>query len=189
MPFSRPPMLMLALIASGFTISSVLRLRTEESAVRADPILATPTPRSRWIWSHLLVAGLGTVIVMAVTGAALGAGFAAMTGDVDEIGRLLAAHIVMVPAMLVIGSLTFVVCAISPRLAIGTWVLLAFVIVVGLFKTVLKIPRWLVDLSPFEHVPALPAATFELLPLLVLCAVAAIVTAVGLVAYERRDIG
>jgi ABC-2 type transport system permease protein len=37
--------LMVALIGSGFSISSTLRLRSEESAMRADSLLSTPTSR------------------------------------------------------------------------------------------------------------------------------------------------
>jgi ABC-2 type transport system permease protein len=44
------------------------------------------------------------------------------------------------------------------------------------------------DLSPFEHVPQLPAADFALAPLLWLCAVAAALIAVGLVAFRRRNV-
>src|SRR5207247_803787 len=38
----------MALIASGFAIQSALRLRSEESALRAESVLATPVSRWRW---------------------------------------------------------------------------------------------------------------------------------------------
>ena len=43
----------LALIATAYAIRSVLRLRVEEESLRAEPVLATATPRLRWAGSHL----------------------------------------------------------------------------------------------------------------------------------------
>ena len=40
-------MLILAIVAGGAAIQMTLRLRTEESAGRAEPLLATPTSRIR----------------------------------------------------------------------------------------------------------------------------------------------
>ena len=45
--------LMLALIATGFTISSALRPRGEENDGRVESLLATALPRSRWLAGHL----------------------------------------------------------------------------------------------------------------------------------------
>ena len=51
------------------------------------------------------------------------------------------------------------------------------------------LPHWLSDLSPFERVPQLPAASLTLLPLVVMSAVAAGLTLIGLTGLRRRDIG
>jgi ABC-2 type transport system permease protein len=187
--FLATSVLILALTASGFTVASVLRLRTEEVAHRADPVLATPTRRVTWVWSHLLVAAAGSLAVMTVVGASLGAGFALMTGEPRQVVRLTAAGVAMVPAMLVVAAITLTLCALVPKWAVTAWGALAAVVVIGIFEGVLKLPQWFVDVSPFEHVPALPAAPFDALPLLVLCAAAAAIAAVGLLAYGRRDIG
>ncbi len=186
--FLATSVLMLALTASGFTIASMLRLRTEEAAQRADFVLATATTRARWVWSHALVAAAGTVILMVVVGASLGAGLALMTGDLGHVPRLVAASAVMVPAMLVLASATLAICGLAPRWSITAWGMLAVAVVIGLLATLLKLPHWLVMVSPFTHVPPIPAAPFELLPLLLLGATAALITAIGLGAYERRDI-
>ncbi|NND73733.1 MAG: hypothetical protein HKN44_01900 [Ilumatobacter sp.] len=187
--FLATSVLILALTATGFTITSVLRLRSEEAAQRADPVLATPTPRWRWVASHVLVAVGGTIVVMLTTGAALGAGFGLMTGDGGQVPRLAIAALVMVPAMVVVGGVALAACALVPRFALAAWSTLAGVFVIGLFGTVLKMPQWLVAVSPFDHVPAMPAEPFDALPLLLLGLTATAFTASALVGYRRRDIG
>lgn len=54
--FLATSMLMMGLVATGYTVSAVLRLRTEETAGRADLILTTPASRRAWMSSHLLLA-------------------------------------------------------------------------------------------------------------------------------------
>jgi ABC-2 type transport system permease protein len=53
----------------------------------------------------------------------------------------------------------------------------------------LGLPGWVSDLSPFAHVPRVPAEPMAWGPVLALVAVAAVAVAVGLVGYRRRDLG
>lgn len=187
--FLATSVLVLALVASGFTIASVLRLRTEELAHRADPLLATPTTRLRWVASHVLVAIGGTVAIMGATGAALGAGFGLMTGDGGQVLRLAIAALAMVPAMLVVGGVTLATCALAPRRAVLAWSVLAVALVIGFLGSVLNLPQWLIDVSPYTHVPALPAERFDVLPVAILGVLAAGLAAVAGAGYRHRDIG
>lgn len=181
--------LMSALMAAGFTISSVLRMRAEEQAGRADPVLATPVGRRRWALSHLAVTVVGSVLVMAAAGLMAGIGYAVRVGRPGEILPPLGAALIMLTGLLVLAGFAFALAGLSPRWAPLAWAGLVLSAVVGLLAETLKLPQWVRNLSPLEHVPALPAAPFELLPVVVLVAVAAGLTAVGAVAIGRRDIG
>ncbi len=181
--------LMTALTASGYTVSTVLRLRTEELAVRAEPVLATPVSRRRWLLSYLTVSAVGTIVVMVVTGLAVGLGSAAQLGTTADILPVLGATLAMVPALLVLAAVTVALVGWSPRWAQLAWAGVAISAVVGLLAETLKLPDWLRNVSPFEHVPPLPAADFEWLPLVLLVLVAIGLTFVGLGAMNRRDIG
>ena len=65
------------LAAGAYAISAVLRLRGEETALRADPLIAGPVGRIRWAVSHLAVTVAGTAVVLAAGGARRGAGLRA----------------------------------------------------------------------------------------------------------------
>jgi ABC-2 type transport system permease protein len=179
---------MLALIGSGFSISSTLRLRSEESAMRADWLLSTPTSRRTWALSHLTMATGGTLVIMLATGAATGLGFAVVTGDFGQISRLIGASFAMTPAMLVLVGVTTVFYGISVRAAPLAWACLAAVLIVGLFASVLNLPQWVRNISPFEHAPTLPGGSIEVMPLAALTLLAAALIGLGVLAFERRDI-
>jgi ABC-2 type transport system permease protein len=53
----------------------------------------------------------------------------------------------------------------------------------------LGVSQWVVDASPFAHVPKLPGSTFTGTPLLWLTGISAVLTAAGLAGLRRRDVG
>jgi ABC-2 type transport system permease protein len=76
----------MALIGTGFAVQAVLRMRSEETAGRLEPLLATALGRPRWAAGHLALAMLGTVLILAACG--LGAGIADAIST-DDAGRVL----------------------------------------------------------------------------------------------------
>jgi ABC-2 type transport system permease protein len=82
-----------------------------------------------------------------------------------------------------------IVFGFAPRLVDTAWGLLAGCFVIGLLGVVLHLPGWVLNLSPFERTPALPAAEIAVLPLAVLAAIAAALMLSGLGGFRRRDIG
>jgi len=62
------------------------------------------------------------------------------------------------------------------------------VLFVTMFGQPLRLSRWLLDLSPFAHLPKLPAAGFTATPLAWLLATAAVLAAAGLAGFRRRDL-
>jgi polyether ionophore transport system permease protein len=75
-----------------------------------------------------------------------------------------------------------------PRLAPAAWGAFAGCLLIGLVGAALQLDQWLLDLSPFTHVPRLPGGEASAAPLAVLVAVAVALTAAGLVGLHRRDI-
>ncbi len=179
--------LILALLGTGFTVASVLRARSEEVAGRAESLLATATSRERWAGSHVAVAVVGSTAMMSIAGASQGFGLAAMSGERDWIVRLLGAGLVMVPAMLVTGGVAMVAYGLSARLAPAAWAYYAFTLVAGMLGSLLDLPQWVLNLSPFEHVPAIPSEPMDWAPVAVLVVLAGALFAVGLAALNHRD--
>jgi ABC-2 type transport system permease protein len=180
---------LIALLGTGFAIQSALRLRSEETSMRAESVLATPVSRWRWAASHLTVAFAGSVILLGIAGLATGLSYGAAGGDLKRVPGLFVAALVYAPPMWLLVGLTIALVGLAPRWVGASWAILAACVVVGFLGAVLQLPSWLQNLSPFERVPQLPAASLTILPLAVISAVAAALTLAGLGGLRRRDIG
>ncbi len=182
-------MLTCALVAAGFAVQSVLRLRAEETALHAEYVLATPASRHRWIASHLIIAVGGSTAVLAAAGLGAGIPYAVQVSDPGQVLRLAGAALAYLPAVWLLVGIATALFGLVPRAVAVTWVIVAGCFVIGFLGGVLRLNRWIMNLSPFQHTPQLPAAGFTPTPLLVQLAVAAALTAIGIAAFRRRDIG
>jgi ABC-2 type transport system permease protein len=183
------------LAAAAYATSAVLRLRAEESAERAEPLLATAAGRIRWGLSHVVVAVAGSALLLAVAGVAAGLGYGLRTGSAGtELARLLGAALVQLPATLAVAGAAVALFGLAPRACVaGAWAVLGAVVVIALFGQVLRLSGWVTGISPFSHVPKLPGAALTLrttgTPLLWLGLAALALAAAGLAGLRRRDIG
>jgi len=183
------------LAAAAYATSVVLRLRTEETGGQAEPLLATATSRIRWGLSHIAVAIVGTAALLAVAGVAAGLGYGLRTGSAGpEVARLLGAAMVQLPASLAVAGAAVVLFGLAPRASVaGAWTVVGVVVLIALFGQVLRLSQWVLDVSPFAHVPKLPGAAVTLhttgAPLLWLGLAAVALATAGLAGLRRRDIG
>jgi ABC-2 type transport system permease protein len=180
----------IGLLAAGYAVQAILRLRSEEAELRAEPVLATTVSRVGWAGSHLLVAAVGAAVVLASGGLVAGLAHGLRSGDVaGQLPRVLGAAMVQLPAVWVLAALGAALFGLLPRLVVGaTWAILGVVLAVTMFGEPLQLSQWLLDLSPFAHLPRLPAATFTATPLLWLVVVAVLLGGAGLAAFRRRDL-
>jgi len=179
----------LAVAAAGFTVQTLLRMRIEEADGRLEPLLAAAVARTGWLGGHLAIAAVGTVVLLGATGSAGAVAFGAVTGDWSTAGGVLRAALVQIPAVLALGGVVVLAFGVAPRQAsaIG-WAALAASLVVGQLGALFELPQAVLNLSPFTHVPAVPAEAFRWEPTVWLLGAALVQTAVGAVAFRRRDL-
>jgi ABC-2 type transport system permease protein len=178
----------MGLIACGFAIQAVLRMRSEETAGRVEPLLATALGRRRWAGSHVTVSAVGTVLVLGATGLGTGIADALASHDAGRVAVLTGSALALVPAVWVLAGVAVALFGLVPRAAPAAWGVLGACFLLAYLGPLLSLPDWVMDLSPFTHVPLLPAADFALGPLAALTAVAAVFTVAGLVGLRRRDV-
>ncbi|WP_238425089.1 hypothetical protein [Micromonospora parastrephiae] len=178
-----------ALAAAGYGIQAALRARGEETAGRAEPLLATAVSRTRWLAAHLLFALLGPVVVLAVAGLATGLAYGVSVGDVGgEVPRLLGAGLAQVPAVWVLSGLAALLVGWLPRVSGAAWAVLAVCLLLGQLGAVLKLDQWALDLSPFTHTPQVLGHDWTATPLAILTAITVALLALALTTFRSRDV-
>jgi ABC-2 type transport system permease protein len=176
----------LAIIISCFAVTVVTHGGVEEHDGRTEEVLATATGRSTTFLAVGVVALGGAAWLLLVTGLGMAIG---AVGTAVSFGGVLAASLVQIPAVWVVGALALLGLAQGSRWAVAGWVVLVAFFLVGPLAELLRLPGWVADLSPYSHVPKVPAESLTLAPELALTVLAAGVVAAAWWRYRTRDIG
>jgi len=192
------------LVAAGYAVSVVLRMWSEESGQRAEPVLATAVGRLSWACSQLFIAVAGSAVVLGAAGlgagltsglrgaGGTGAGAAGGAGGADvgsQVARLLGAALAQLPAALVVAGVAAALFGLLPRSCVaGGWTALALAAVILLLGPTLRLAQWVQDISPFSHVPKLPGGPGSPAALAWLALIAVALGAAGVLGLRRRDL-
>lgn len=174
-----------------YAVQVLLRLRSEEASGTAESVLAAAVPRSRLVLAHVLNAAIGALLLVELFAVSMALATGAVTGDpTSQVRELAPAALVQLPAILALAMAVVTLVGLLPRAAVAlSWTVLVTTFVIGpMFGPGLGLPRWVQDLSPFTHVPMLPAAELTLTPLAVLSLVAVTLAATGTLALRHRDL-
>lgn len=177
------------LVASAYGIQATLRMRAEEAGGRLEPVLATAAGRTRWAGSHLVFALLGPAVVLLASGLTMGLAHGLNVHDVGGVlPGVLAGAVVQLPAVWVLATIAVLLFGVLPRFAMAAWAALVVCLVLSLVGPAVQLSQWLLDISPFTHVPHLPGGSANALPIVVLVVIAVALAAGGLAGWRRRDV-
>ena len=173
----------LAAAATGFVVAAIVRLNHDEDSGIAEEVLAGSVSRWRWLLSNVGAALAGSAVLMFLAGLGNGLGAAVTMGQADLVPRLIGAGVAQVPAMAVMAGIGALAVAVR-RPPIG-WLAVTFVVLALYLGALLRLPHWLIDLSPVGRttVPSnVPVGAMA-----VMVAAAVVLTAVAGWIYRRRD--
>lgn len=180
---------MVGLFAACAAVQTVARARQEEAHGTAEPVLATPVQRVRWLMDFVVVGFIAIVLTCAAAlgGAALGA------AGIDDPSDLLSAAVVAAAGQVVAATvflvLTALVFTLAPRLTIPLgWTLVVVAIVLGLFGPLLGFDDTLTNLSPFAVAPELDGDSIDVRGLWWLLLTIGVGGAASLLLMRRREL-
>ena len=180
---------MLGMIAAACAISLTLRMNQEESAGRAESVLAGSVSRTRWLASHLMSGVAGSGIAMLIAGLVTGLTYGVSADDVaGKLPVVLGTAAVQLPAVWLLIAVTVALFGALPRYTAAAWGILVAVVAVFLMGSLANAPHWLVDLEPFTHVPHVGTGGFTAAPLGWLLVIDVALIALGAIAFRRRDL-
>ena len=181
---------LLGLIASAYAIQATLRLRVEEEALRANAVLATAVSRRQWLASHLMFGFVGPTVVLLVAGTSAGLAYGLISDDLArQLPRVIGAALVQLPAVWILVGVAVALFSVVPRVTSWSWGVYGTVLIVGLIGPAIGLSQWVLNLSPFTHVPALPGSELSYPPVLALLLISAGLLAAAFVGFRCRDVG
>jgi ABC-2 type transport system permease protein len=92
------------------------------------------------------------------------------------------------PAVLVCVGLALALFGVLPRVSLLAWGLLAVFLLVGELGAILKLPDWMMGLSPFDHLGTLPGGDADAAGRVGLLVVTLAALAVRAAGFRRRDL-
>lgn len=177
-----------AAVAAIFGVLAAQRARGEETEGRAEPVLATPVSKPKWLAGHVGIALVGSAGLMLLTGLGLGLTASQATGDSALLGQVVGAALAHVPGIWLIVGIGVALFGLVPRAGLLIWAVIAYAGLVGWLGTLLGFPDWAMNLSPLGHTPMLPAEEMVWTPLVIVTLAAGALLVAGLAGFRRRDI-
>ena len=164
-------------------VSAVLRVHSDEQSGLGEVVLAGAISRWRWLLTAVVSATLGAAVLMFFAGLGNGIGAGATVGDLGTIPKLTLAGLAYVPALSVLAGVAAL--AVALRQTWIAWSAVAFVVLSLYLGALLRLPRWLIDLSPVGRTTVPLDVSVPALAVMTLAATG--FTAVAGLLYRRRD--
>ena len=174
----------LAAAACAYSMSAVSRVYTDEQSGLGEAVLAGAVSRWRWLLTAVVSAVLGSTVLMFFAGLGNGLGAGVVLGDTNTVFRLTLAGLAFVPALAVVAGIAALSVALRQPW-IG-WLAVAFVVTSLYLGALLRLPRWLIDLSPVGRTTAPTDVPVAALTVMILAATALALLAGSL--YRHRDV-
>jgi ABC-2 type transport system permease protein len=161
---------------------------TDERARRWTPVLSAPVSRIHLACTEIAVVTAGVFVLHVIAGLAIWTG-TAITGAPFTLGDALAGALNSVPiALLAVGAATLAVGWLPSAVAAIGAVPVAGGFLLDVVTQSVHAPEWVVNLSPFAHLGAVPNAPPDWAGLSAFIAIGALAVAVGVAGYKGRDL-
>jgi ABC-2 type transport system permease protein len=186
---------MMTLIALIPVLVAGMKLRSEEKGGRVEHIISRSVSRVKYMGGYVVIAFVMSFFMQLAT--AVGLYFSAENAERFMNGKnpftllgeggLISAYFAYLPAMWVMLSVAVALVGLFPKAAGAVWGYYGVVCFLTLIGNFPNVPEVMSAISPMTHTPQLPLDEMNLTPLIVMTAIAAVLTAAGIIGYRRRD--
>lgn len=169
-------------------VSTILKLEKEENQGRVENYYSRSVSRNSVLSSYYFISLSATIVMQAMTGLGLYVTANQVLEEGLELSMVLKATLVYVPAIwLVIGLATMLVGAF-PKGSGLAWFYIVFSLIVIYIGGLIDFPDWVTHLSAFTYIAQIPIEEIDWLTLGVLTSVALVLSLIGFIGYNKRDI-
>lgn len=181
-------MVVMAVIATAPPVLAINKLIGEEKKGRIEHLLGRAVSRTKVMGSYLFVSILNGFVMLSLAAIGLWSAATAVMEEPFEFGMVYGMAIAYYPAILIMISVAVFLIGYLPRLTSLVWLYVLFSFIVLYFGGLFQLDDWITNLSPFGHIPQVPVEDMTWVPIIILVVIAAIVTVLGFIGYNKRDI-
>jgi ABC-2 type transport system permease protein len=176
------------LAVSLFVCAQIGAAHREEADERLETLLCMPVSRRRWLGGRLVLAVAGATAISLTAGLLTWAG--AESGGVSiSLAGMLEAGLNCLPVALMFLGIATLAYAIVPRAGAGlSYGVVTVAFLWDLFGSLLSVPKWLVQATPFAHVGLVPAQPFRADAAVIMLGIAAASALAAVWFFQRRDL-
>lgn len=174
----------MSLFTSIPAVTMITSLKHEEDIGRLDIIYSRSVSRTKLLLTYYLI-GLVFIAMMQLL-MAVGIYYSAsfMMDEPLSLVTFVEIALLYIPAIWFLLSLTTFILGFVPKVLQLIWLYLTFSFIVSYLGNLMEFPEWLNNLSIFHHTPV----EFDVYPLLAISVLAIVLSSLGFVAYNRRDL-
>ena len=177
-----------ALAACGFGIATIGRLIQSESSGQAEIELSSPISRGRWASGRVILGYLGALAIVLAGAIGLGLVYGASVHDIPtSLGHAVGAGLITVPAVWLVMGVAVLSLGLRPSWFAISWVALGWCVIAGWFGVVLGLPEWILQTSPFGHLPTWPSGPMSWTAVIILSVIAVVMLLVSERGLRDRD--
>ncbi len=167
---------------------AVLKLRGEENKNRTEHFYGRAVSRTRLLGVYVLVAVIVSVVMQLLVALGLWSAMIAVMEDAISFKTIFSAALVYLPALWIVVSLAVLLLGTAPKAVGLVWFYVTYCFIVVYLGGLLDFPQWAKNLSVFELIPQIPLDDLTFKPLIMLTLGSLVVSFVGFLGYNRRDI-
>ncbi len=176
------------LAVSLFVCAQISAAREEEAEQRLETLLAEPLGRVGWLSGRLALAAAAAAGLSLVAGLLTWVG-AASQGASISLPRMLEAGANCLPVALLFLGVAALAYAVVPRASAGiAYTLVAVAFLWDLVGSLVGVPKWLVELTPFQHVGLVPTQAFRGQAAAIMVGIGVLAALAALAVFRRRDL-
>jgi len=186
--------LMMTLVAMVPLLNAILKIRTEEREGRTENVLTRAVPRCAYMAGYVIIAYIASIVIQFMTAISLygTAAYVAGSSNPFVLSELLQSFFAFLPALWIMIGFTVLVVGLLPRATVIVWGYFGIVTFTSFIGRLVFTGNlsWLMNITPLHFVSQpepLKDYVINYTPLIIMTAIAAAMTAVGFIAYRKRD--
>jgi len=186
--------LMMTLVAIVPLLNAVLKVCSEEREGRAENVLTRAVPKCNYMAGYVILAFIASVVIQFMTFIGLYGTAAYVAGDSNPFvfGDLLKSFLAFLPALWIMIGFAVLIVGIAPKatgLIWGYFGIVTFTSFIGRLVFTGNL-SWLMNITPLHFVSQpepMKDYVINYTPLIIMTAIAALMTAIGIIAFRKRD--